>query len=106
MSLIISELERNDTRLPVLVKSMSEIVNTYFAGDFRFVEFSVALINEILTCCDESGEQYAEKLVLSLIFKFDETDVPLTMKTSIESIEDCIAVVRKVCNLYRVSRAC
>ena len=77
---------------------MSEIVNTYFAGDFRFVEFSVALINEILTCCDESGEQYAEKLVLSLIFKFDETDVPLTMKTSVESIEDCIAVVRKVCH--------
>ena len=93
--LTINELRRNHTVIPILMKSMSEIVSTYFAGDFRFVDFGIVLLNEIMTCCDEDGEEYPEKLTMSMVFTIDENDVPLSMKSSTESINDCIAVLTR-----------
>lgn len=91
----VSEMRRNETYIPLLMKSISQIVTSYFAGDFRFVDFDIVLLNEIMTCCDAEGVEYPEKLTMSFMFVLDENDVPLTMKSSPESINDCLDVVMR-----------
>ena len=88
-------MRRNETFIPVLMKSISQIVTSYFAGDFRFVDFDIVHLNEIMTCCDGEGSEYPEKLTMSFMFVLDENDVPLTMKSSSESIQDCLDVVTR-----------